>query len=461
MKPNKDYREQNTKKDSGASMDNRIDNKDSKGRGKKSTNLCEENLKKEEVGSTEKEDILVDEGGSENVSQKRRRRFRLKKFILNPFVQLLFAMLICSCFYSYFSHEAIRIFLTISSCLRETLIFVLPFLLFSFIAVALSAIPKEGMLFVLGLMAVVFVSNFTNIMVSGCVGFFLLSGSHSKDIVESTINFTPFFSLNLPAIATTTQALLAGVIVGFLNSFYPNQMVTKIIKAMHSWVMIFMKSFFVPLLPIFVCGFLLKLFAEERLTGFVAQNSATCLKVFGFLVCYLAVWLAFAGSFKKDRMLEILRNAFPAIVTAFSTMSSAAALPLSLEASKKNTKDKVLADAVMPLTLNFHMVGDTIIVPILSMLVLLTFHYPLPSVSQFVMFGMFFVLNKFAGGGVPSGTIMVTVPVLQQYMGFDDSMTAFIIALYGVVDPVATSGNVAANNFFVVIFQKIRRIAKK
>lgn len=396
-----------------------------------------------------------------NLQNSRRKGVKLKKFLKNPFVQLLFAIFLCSCFYAHLSYDVIRIFLTISSCLRETLVFVLPFLLFSFIAVALSAIPREGMVFVLGLMGAVFISNFTNIMVSGCVGFFLLSGIHSNEIIESSVNFTPFFNLNLPAIASTSQALLAGVIVGFLNSFYPNQIVTKVIKTLHSWVMIFMKRFFVPLLPIFVCGFLLKLFAEGRLTGFVAQNSAICLKVFGFLLFYLGIWLALAGSFKKERMLEILKNAFPAIITAFSTMSSAAALPLSLEAAEKNTKDKVLADAVMPLTLNFHMVGDTIIVPILSMLVLLTFNHPLPSLPQFIMFGAFFVLNKFAGGGVPSGTIMVTVPVLQQYMGFDDSMIAFIIALYGVVDPIATSGNVAANNFFVVIFQKIRKAIKK
>lgn len=400
-------------------------------------------------------------GDHESRKDKNKNGLKIKKLVLNPLVQLLFAMLLCSCFYDCISYDAIRKFLTISSCLRETLIFVLPFLLFSFISVALSAIPREGMMFVLGLMAVVFISNFTNIMVSGCVGFFLLSESHSKEIVETSMNFTPFFSLNLPAVASNSQALLAGVIVGFINSFYPNKTVTKIIKTIHSWVMIFMKRFFVPLLPIFVSGFLLKLFAEGRMTGFVTQNSATYLKIFGFLLCYLALWLAFAGSFKKDRMLEILKNAFPAIVTAFSTMSSAAALPLSLEAAEKNTKDKVLADAVMPLTLNFHMVGDTIIVPILSMLVLIAFNHPLPTVSQFVMFGVFFVLNKFAGGGVPSGTIMVTVPVLQQYMGFDDSMTAFIIALYGVVDPIATGGNVAANNFFVVIFQKIRKAVKK
>ena len=387
---------------------------------------------------------------------------KIKKIILNPLIQLIFAMLICSSCYSFLSNNTIRFFLTLSTCLRETLIFILPFLLFSFIAVALSSIPKEGMLFVLGLMLAVFISNFTNIMISGMVGFNLLINTHSsKEIITTAHNFLPFFEPKLPIIASTTNALLAGVIIGFLNSLYPNQSVTYIIKKLHSWVMIFMKKFFVPLLPLFVSGFLLKLFSEGRMTGFVAQNSTVYIKMVIFLWCYLLIWLAVAAGFKKIRMIEIFKNAFPAIITAFSTMSSAAALPLSLESAYKNTKDKVLSDAVMPLTLNFHMVGDTIIVPILAMMVIITFNHPLPTVSEFILFGIFFVFNKFAGGGVPSGTIMVTVPVLKQYFGFDDSMTAFIIALYGIIDPIATSGNVAANNFFVIIFQKIRNATKK
>jgi Na+/H+-dicarboxylate symporter len=56
---------------------------------------------------------------------------------------------------------------------------------------------------------------------------------------------------------------------------------------------------------------------------------------------------------------------------------------------------------------------------------------------------------------------MVTVPVLKEYLGFDDSMVAFIIAFYGIMDPIATSGNVCANNFFVIMFQKIRTLVKK
>lgn len=384
-----------------------------------------------------------------------------KKIVGNPLVQLICTMIFCFCFYKDLSTNTIQILLTISSCLREILVSVLPFLIFSFIAVALSSIPRKGMLFVLGLMGVVSISNFMSIMVSGAVGFFLLSDSSSKEMIDNSLNLVPFFHLNLPIIMENSQALLAGVTVGFINSFYPNKTVTSIVKTIQAWVMIFMKRFFIPSLPIFVAGFFLKLLAEGKLTGFVSQNPIVYLKIIGFLWLYLLLWLAVAASFRWKRMVEIFKNAFPAIVTSFSTMSSAAALPLSLEAAEKNTKDKVLADAVMPLTVNFHMIGDTIVVPIMSMMVLLAFNHPLPSIPQFVMFGIFFVLNKFAGGGVPSGTIMVTLPILQNYFGYDDSMTAFIVAFYGVMDPIATSGSVAGNNFFVVVFKKIKDFVRK
>ncbi|MDR0678617.1 MAG: dicarboxylate/amino acid:cation symporter [Holosporaceae bacterium] len=385
----------------------------------------------------------------------------IKRIIFNPLVQLLAAIVMASVYYSILEPDTVRFFLTISVCLRELLIFVLPFLLFSFVAVALSAIPKEGMFFVVGLMVVVSVSNFLNILISGGVGFFILSGVEPQAMSEPKMIFTPFFELNLPHVAETVQALFAGILVGFINSIYPNRQVSLVIHFLHDCVLKFMKRFFVPLLPVFVGGFLLKLFSEGKMAGFVEQNTKICLMMCGFLWCYLMLWLLMAASFRLNKAIEIFKTTFPAIVTAFSTMSSAAALPLSLVAAEKNTQDKVLADAVMPLTMNFHMVGDTIVVPIMAMIVMLAFNHPLPSVFNFVMFGIFFVLNKFAGGGVPSGTIMVTVPVLKEYLGFDDSMTAFIIAFYGIMDPIATSGNVSANNFFVIIFQRIRNGVKK
>ncbi|MDR2068063.1 MAG: cation:dicarboxylase symporter family transporter [Holosporaceae bacterium] len=381
----------------------------------------------------------------------------LRKVILNPLAQLVFVILLVFTFCGQLPDNVIRFFLTISVFLKEVLTFVLPFLLFSFIAAALSFIPRGGVLFVLGLMAMVSLSNFLNILISGSVGFLLLSDLETSGLERSEIVLRPYFDIHLPHIAESTTALLIGVAVGFINSIYPNKYASEVIKFIHDLVLKFMKKIFVPLLPLFVGGFLLKLCREGKMTGFMEHNLCVCAMMCGFLLCYLTLWLTAAASFKWKEIVKIIKNIFPAVATAFSSMSSAAALPLSLESARKNTGDKILADAVMPLTLNFHMVGDTILVPIMAMLVMLSFNHPLPSIQNFIMFGLFFVLNKFAGGGVPSGTIMVTIPVLKEFLGFDDGMVAFIVAFYGVIDPIATAGNVAANNLFVIIFQKIKK----
>lgn len=389
------------------------------------------------------------------ISSEKKLFKNFKMLYSNSFIQLLFAILLCSIFHKNISHDTVRFFLTISTFLREILVFILPFLLFSFVAVALSAIPKNGLLFVLELMFFVALSNFCNILVSGCIGFSLLKTPSAHHILQKSIEITPLFYVNLPNIIPTTYALLTGIIVGLFNSIKPSNTIQYIISTLHRLIMLFMKKLFIPLLPLFVAGFLLKLFAEGAITNFVSNNFYICMLMFSFLIIYLFIWLIVAAELNFVKATLIFKSAFPAICTAFSTMSSAAALPFSIEAANINTKDKVLADAVMPLTLNFHMLGDTIIVPIIAMIVMRAFDHPLPSAYNFVMFGIFFVLNKFAGGGVPSGTIMVTIPVLKEYLGFDDSMIAFIIAFYGMMDPIATSGNVAANNFFVIIFQKV------
>ncbi len=136
-------------------------------------------------------------------------------------------------------------------------------------------------------------------------------------------------------------------------------------------------------------------------------------------------------------------------------MSSAAALPFSIEAATRNTKNPVLANAVMPITINFHMLGDTICIPILTVIILHSFGMPMPSMSTYFIFGLCFVMNKFAGAGIPGGSIMVSLPILQHYLGFSEEMLALITAFYMLIDPITTLCNVTANNFLIIFIQSI------
>lgn len=383
-------------------------------------------------------------------------RIKIKKITTNLLFQLALTVVLCSLCHNYVEINTIRFFLTVSVILREALMLVLPFLVFSFVAIALSEIKKDVMFLVLSLMAIVFISNFFHVALSGILGFSLLSNVETMEIIRRS-EILPFFQIQLINMAYIIIALVIGVGIGFYNSFYENKYISLAIYKIHSLVMQFMQNFFIPLLPLFIGGFLLKLFSENQMNGFISTNIIVFLKLLLFLLIYFSFWLFVSAKFKINRASEILKNIFPAILTAFVTMSSAVALPLSLNASEKNTKDKSFTNVVMPLTLSFHLIGDTIIVPIMCMIVLLVFNHPLPTIYNFLIFSVFFIINQFAGAGVPNATIMVLIPVLKQYYGYDDVMIAFAIAFYAIMEPISTVGNVAANNIFVILLHRIKR----
>ena len=91
---------------------------------------------------------------------------------------------------------------------------------------------------------------------------------------------------------------------------------------------------------------------------------------------------------------------------------------------------------------------------IVCMTVLLAFGHSLPSFSHFLVFATVFVFYQFAGAGIPNATILVLIPALGKYWGFDDSMVEFTIAFYVIVEPIATIGNILANSIFVIFCKK-------
>ena len=88
------------------------------------------------------------------------------------------------------------------------------------------------------------------------------------------------------------------------------------------------------------------------------------------------------------------------------------------------------------------------------MTVLLAFGHSLPSFSHFLVFATVFVFYQFAGAGIPNATILVLIPALEKYWGFNDSMVEFTIAFYVIVEPIATIGNILANSIFVIFCKK-------
>ena len=385
-------------------------------------------------------------------------------------IQILLAICICLLTYHIIPIEAISYLYAISLTLKSMLIFVLPFLIFGAIASSFAKIPRGGFLFTIGVLLGLTLSNFINMSVAYFVGKAVIQDSGiSEMVVSSAQKIYPAFDFNLmnfipsfiKKVFNNGFALIFGLLTGVMCSFFSLPKVESFANKVNTAAMFFVSSIFTRILPIFIAGSLLKMLREGEIKQMFESQLFATLSVVILIFGYLAVWFVIASGFKFSRLKEIFLNTLPAMLTGFSTMSSAAALPLSIEANKKNTHDPLLVRSLTPIITNFHMMGSSMAVSIAALIIMTCFKVPLPSYSHFALFGMYFCLNKFAGSGVPADSIIVTLPFFKSILGFDDDMLSLILAFYIVFDSVITLGNVGGNNLFVIMAQKVIKLFKK
>ena len=218
-------------------------------------------------------------------------------------------------------------------------------------------------------------------------------------------------------------------------------------------------------MPIFILGFTLKLENDQVLQLLCQNYLAIFLIIFCSAFGYILLAYGFLNRFQVKAWWFSLKNMAPAVLSGFSTMSSAAAMPMTLLAAEKNTSRPEISGSVIPATVNIHLVGDCFAIPIFALAILLSFDGAIPDLKIYAAFSLYFILAKFAVAGVPGGGILVMLPVLEQHLGFSGEMLSLITALYIIFDPIVTAANVMGNGafaiFFVKIFDSLSRIFKK
>ncbi|MFA5960673.1 MAG: cation:dicarboxylase symporter family transporter [Tatlockia sp.] len=378
----------------------------------------------------------------------------LKKLKLPLF---LLAILILPVFLGAYIPVSVKSFsYALSLSMKTVLEFLLPFVIFSFVFSCLANLQKGALFFVLLLISCVFVSNFTALMVgytSGYVGLNLLHFTATP--LNTTLQLTPAWSFHLTKLISNDIALLIGFGTGIFFSFWPNDRAKRVATRLNQLANGFLKKVFIPFLPVFILGFVFKLEYEHLLQ--------TSLKLYGPILVlivlsqwiYISSWYLIASQFNLKKFFFYFKNVLPASLVGFSTISSAAAMPVLLVSTEKNLGDSEKARILVPAIINIHTLGSAIGIPILSLATILTFGLPMPSLPVFAVFAFYTALAKYAVAAVPGGVIIVVAPILEAHLGFSSDMVGLITAVYLICDPFGTVANVTANGVFPIMFTKL------
>lgn len=344
----------------------------------------------------------------------------------------------------------------LSLSMKGVLEFMLPFIIFSFVFSCLSNLQKGALFFVFLLIVCVFISNFTALMVGYASGYVGLNLFHfTATAIDSAPQLLPAWSFHLRKLVSNDIALLCGFSVGIFFSIWPSARAKRVAITLNKLANGFLKRVFIPVLPLFILGFVFKLEYDKILQTSLSVYGPILLLIIVTQWLYLTSWYMVASQFSLKKFLFYLKNVLPASLTGFTTISSAAAMPVLLVSTEKNLGDAKQAEILIPAIINIHTIGSAIGIPILSLATLLTFGMPIPPLSVFVVFALYTALAKYAVAAVPGGVIIVVAPLLEAYLGFSSDMVGLITAIYLICDPFGTTANVTANGVFPILFTRL------
>jgi len=369
--------------------------------------------------------------------------------------QLLGCIIFIALFGDYLPTPVEKTFFTISLVIKELLVFALPFIVYTFVASCLLSFGQRGPLLIFSIFALLTISNFLGVILGYEIGtLFLNDFGHTNALFNDQTQGTlkPWFEFHLPKLLSTDYALVAGILTGVVGTFFGSRQLTPLFVKLKGAIHFGFSKVFIPLLPIYITGFLIDMENQGSLTTLFTDYGSVLLLVVASLILSIVVLFMVAAQGNPTRFMEYMKNALPSGLVGFSTMSSAATMPVTMRAADLNTKNSGFAHVFIPLASNIHQVGDFIIIPISMVALQFIFGTPPLPWDTLLMFSLIYSLTKFGNAGVPGGSVIVLLPVFQQYLGYDAQMNGLMTMLYVLMDPFGTATNVMGNGAYTVIF---------
>lgn len=379
-----------------------------------------------------------------------------------PKISLPVQLLLVIAFVIIFGHSLpfhiIQYFYSISIVLKECLNFFLPMMVFSFICTGILSFKQKTPLVIAVMIGLVFISNIVTPLIAYFSSTLLLSYiTNNTDLCTLSIasETAPIFLFALPPIIKPEYAIFLGVSIGTLVSYFSITKAESVLlksKKIIEWVI---KKLFIPLLPLYVFGFLIEVHHRGIFFDLCQSYGKTYALI--ILLQYLLVFIFFwiAAGFNLKKTIVSVKIALPSYITAFGTMSGAATIPVTIECAEQNTHNKPLAEITTPILTNIHMLGDAVTVVILSVVTLFLFQGTIPPFATFLTFILYYSTTMLGASGIPGGGITVTAPILRSILGCSDGMISIMITLHLLQDGFGTGANVMADGGLIIMIHKV------
>ncbi|WP_300410308.1 dicarboxylate/amino acid:cation symporter [Lagierella sp.] len=347
---------------------------------------------------------------------------------------------------------------TIVQIFSNYLNFIVPMIILAFVVTGISDLGA-GSGKILGFS--VFMSYGSTIL-WGFVAYFLsmalfpqildLSGTAS---VNEMGEIEPFFTIEMPPLANITSILILAFVLGIGISLLRTEKIKGLFSEFHRIINMVLEKSIIPFLPLYIAGIFAQLTFSGNIQEILKSYGAVFIAVVVFQIIVNILEYIIAKTYNRDAptIAQFIKNQIPSWLTAIGTQSSAATIPITLQTAEKNGTSKEIRDFFIPLSATIHFPGSSIAIMMFATAVMLMDKMT-PSFGSIVIFILLMGVTMVAAPGVPGGAIMAALGLLGAHLGFNDTQSTLMIALYLAQDSFGTACSVAGNCALVTIIDK-------
>ncbi|QSR42770.1 dicarboxylate/amino acid:cation symporter [Aeromonas dhakensis] len=341
-----------------------------------------------------------------------------------------------------------RVLFTAKTVIGQLITFTIPLIILFFIMSGIASLPKNSG----KLLGKTVALSYCSTILAGLFAFTVASNliprltSAAESTAESAIKLTSYINLEIPPLFGVMSALAAAFVFGIGISATQATDLRRVADQGRDIIDRLLAKVIIPLLPFYIAG----VFVEMTVEGTVFAT----LKTFGVVLVmaiimhwlWLSVLFVGTGLALGRSPAQLIKNMLPAYFTALGTMSSAATIPVALQASKNNGVSAGIANFTVPLCATIHLCGSTITLVICATAVMfLSEHLAIPGIGTMLPFIMMLGVIMIAAPGAPGGGVMSALGLLTSMLGFGEASIALMIALYLAQDSFGTACNVTGD----------------
>ncbi|MDY6801618.1 MAG: dicarboxylate/amino acid:cation symporter [Bacteroidota bacterium] len=220
---------------------------------------------------------------------------------------------------------------------------------------------------------------------------------------------------------------------------------------------LFMKitMFIIKLAPYGIFGLIVKVVAEQKNFGnMVASLGTFMLTVIGGILIHSLITLPLLTRFiGKAKPFKHLSNVKTTLITAFSTASSAASLPLNLkETNEKSGVSHKITNFTLPIGTTINMDGTAIYIAAVVMFIAQAKGVDM-GIKEQVLILITALMSSIGTAGVPMASLVI-ITIILEVLGLPLELMALILPVDRILDMFRTTANVWGDSCGAVIIAK-------